>query len=302
MDNLARYAGNSKNQKIGLATSIIAHGIVLTLCYFFLKWTPPDPPLPDYGVELNFGLDDEGFGTLQTLAPPSDQENMEDAAPNDVVKEELLEPQPVAPILQEPKAEPQQEITPSLTQDVEDSPVEVAPKPKPAEPIKKVEKPIDKPVDTKPVQAKDPYKPEKSEEGGRGVKGTSTNMAGNNNGDRPGKVGDQGNPQGSLDAKALYGTPGSGKGGSSLDMAGWTWDSRPDDTDKSNETGRIVFKIKVDQDGQIVSVFPTEKTVSPATVKFYQKQIEAITFSKTSDNVSAAPISEGKITIIIKGN
>lgn len=286
------------NQRIGIAVSITAHVVILVLCYFFVNWSPPDPPLPDYGVELNFGVDPEGFGDLQTLAPANDSKNAQDAKPNDITKMSEPEPQPeVAEAQPAPVAEDEPDVTTGHTQEL-DSPVEV-PEKKP----EKVAKPVEKPVvrtETKPTPAPT-YTPDKQEEGGRGVKGTSSEMAGNNNGDRPGKVGDQGDRRGTINAKGLYGSPGKG-GGSSLDMAGWVWDKRPDQTDVSNEEGRIVFKIKVDENGDLTQVRVIEKTVSPSVVAFYQKQIEELTFSKTRDNVASASESEGTITVIVRSN
>ena len=57
-------------------------------------------------------------------------------------------------------------------------------------------------------------------------------------------MGDQGNPNGSLDAKALYGQPGSGGSGLSpgsggLEMAGWAFVSKPDAPALDNTSGFV---------------------------------------------------------------
>ncbi len=67
-------------QRKGLITSAVAHAAVLAFCFFFVRWSPPDPPLPDYGVQLNFGVDEEGFGDLQTLAPANESANKDASA------------------------------------------------------------------------------------------------------------------------------------------------------------------------------------------------------------------------------
>jgi len=53
-----------KNQRVGLLTSVGIHFAMLALFLFVMGWTAPDPPLSEYGsgVELNFGLDDQGGG------------------------------------------------------------------------------------------------------------------------------------------------------------------------------------------------------------------------------------------------
>ena len=83
-------------------------------------------------------------------------------------------------------------------------------------------------------------------------------------------------------------------------MAGWMWDFEPKPNDTSSETGRIVFEIKVDDQGEILSVRRLESTVSPAIEKIYRQEVEKLTFSKTSSNAIVAPISTGKITFVIK--
>ena len=298
LSELYAQENNLANRKISLLVSIIIHGVLLVLFYFFFKYAPPNPPLPDYGVELNFGVDEEGFGNLQTLAPAN--ENPLDAAPGT--------PKPEVPTPKPDQAETP--VAPALVEDEinttqEESPVEV--------PIEKINKPVKKAEPEKPLEK--PAKPQKdnkpepvapapqAENGGLGRAGSSSATAGNNNGDRPGKVGDQGSKEGTLDSRNLYGTPGGGNGsgnGASLDMAGWVWDKRPDQTDASAEEGKIVFQIQVDGDGTLISVRVLEKTVSPKVVQFYQNQIENLEFSKTADNKSTAAISAGRITIVIK--
>src|SRR5882672_5409888 len=63
-----------KNQRVGLLTSVGIHFAMLALFIFVMGWTAPDPPLSEYGagVELNFGLDDQGSGDVQTYLPGGD--------------------------------------------------------------------------------------------------------------------------------------------------------------------------------------------------------------------------------------
>ena len=116
--------------------------------------------------------------------------------------------------------------------------------------------------------------------------------------DEADEEGDQGNPEGEPDDRALYGNPGGG-GGASLSMSGWTWDSSPKPDDTSDESGRLVFEIKIDDEGYIISIRTLERTVNPQVEKIYRDEIEKLTFSKT-DNRPAAPQSVGRITFIIK--
>jgi hypothetical protein len=121
-----------------------------------------------------------------------------------------------------------------------------------------------------------------------------------NHGDDPGKTGDKGNPQGELDAKALYGKPGGGAGGSSLELSGWMWDDKPNPNVPNNESGRLVFEIKVDSNGDIVSIRTLERSVSVEAEQACRRSVEKLTFSKTGSNVPA--LSTGKITFVIRAN
>lgn len=277
-----------KHKKIGLIISLAIHGVLVLLCFFLLAWQAPDPPLPEYGVELNFGLDAAGSGEVQTTSPPGETEAKEEPAPG----EEAPKSAPPVQEVQEVVAPEPVDNTPAVKTVETEAPVYEAPAPaKPApKPTPKVENTAVK--DDKPVTSK--------EEGAKGKDGTGKEAQANNNGDQPGKVGDQGSPEGKLDAKALYGTSGGGGGGSSLEMTGWMWDSPPSVKDNSNESGRIVFKVTVDDQGDVIDVSRIESTVSPAIAKIYENEVRRLTFSKTRDNTVPAPTSTGRITFIIK--
>ena len=134
--------------------------------------------------------------------------------------------------------------------------------------------------------------------GADGVEGKSESAENSNQGDKPGETGDQGNPEGKVDARSLYGNPGGG--GPALDMSGWNWDHLPKPADVSNEEGRIVFEIKIDDEGEIISIRTIEKSVSDPLVRIYRSEVEKLTFSPTSDNARPAQTSTGRITFIIK--
>ena len=119
-----------------------------------------------------------------------------------------------------------------------------------------------------------------------------------NQGDDVDIEGDKGDPKGTVDSRALYGTYGGG-GGPMLDLAGWKWDFEPNPNDTSNENGKIVFEIKIDDMGEIISVRTLEKSVSPSVERIYKNEVESLTFSPTSSTPPAA-VSTGKITFIIR--
>ena len=114
-------------------------------------------------------------------------------------------------------------------------------------------------------------------------------------------MGDQGNEDGDVDARALYGKQGGGGGGPDLNLTGWNWDRVPrPDHDSVEFDGKITFEFQVDDKGQVISI----KTIPPSTVsasliELYKDELEKATFSQTSSG-TAPPITNGKVTFIIK--
>src|SRR5690606_25093898 len=206
-----------KNKRIAAISTAGITVVVLVLLFVIVAWRAPDPPLPEYGIEINFGLDNTGFGAVQPRVSPGEPE----AAPEEeVVEETPVESEPVPPVESVPEEQPivskvESPVTVKEEQPKKETPPVEEPKKEP-EPVRE---PVKEPVKEtpKPPEPKAVYKPN-----------TAKNDAANtrqgdaaSHGDDAGKTGDKGNPQGSVDAKALYGKPGGGAGGSSLDLAGW---------------------------------------------------------------------------------
>ena len=113
------------------------------------------------------------------------------------------------------------------------------------------------------------------------------------------ETGDQGDPEGDINEEALFGTPGGGDDGSSLQMSGWEWDSPPEPDDTTQEAGKIVYEIEVDSEGYLIGYKVLTSTVSPSLVQKYTLSIQNLTFSKTS-SYKSAQTSRGRITFIIR--
>ncbi len=69
---------------------------------------------------------------------------------------------------------------------------------------------------------------------------------------------------------------------------------------ESEESGRIVFEVTIDEEGEILTVERIQSNVSPVVVKIYRDAVMNLTFSRTSDNLSVAVTSKGRITFIIQ--
>jgi outer membrane biosynthesis protein TonB len=280
-----------KNKRVAAFTTLVINGLLLVLLLFVAAWRAPDPPNPEFGIELNFGLDTQGGGDVQPEEPAGSEQPEQE-----IIEEETPQPQEEAPATVETKPA-EQEVTskaesPVVVKEVKETPKEpvkeIKKEAKKTEPIKTEEKPKE--------DAKAVYKP-KAESDTK----TTTDKTGKeaSHGDDPGKTGDKGNPEGSLDAKALYGKQGGGDGGaSSLDLAGWNWDAIPKPDVPNNESGRLVFEIKVDENGEIISIRTVERSVSLEAEKICRAEVEKLTFSKTGSNVPS--VSTGRITFVVR--
>lgn len=102
-----------------------------------------------------------------------------------------------------------------------------------------------------------------------------------------------------IDQRGLYnaGKCHSKQTDATLELKGWTWDVVPRPNDLTEECGKIVFEIKVDENGEIIAIKTIEKTVTPLVEKIYADALRILTFSKTGD--SRSTMSTGKVTFVL---
>lgn len=282
--------------------------VLIVLFLVTLSQSIPQRPPIEF-VEVNFGTDAVGSGKIQTYNKPSDSKNAVDVKkaedrPNPkVTTTNRVEKTPARPVpkVEETKVSKTIAEKPIIASRAE-SPVSVpekaepkkteAPKPSPAppkaEPVKKVET-----VDPNAL-----YKRSSGGGGSNGTVGRAAGTGGNNNGDDKSGVGDKGNPDGKIDAKEYYGKPGGSSTGVAFNVAGWSIGNRSIDKDASDESGKIVFRIKVDQSGSIVAVNVVETQVSPSITDYYKRQISRL---RPQPKSSVVPeISTGTVTINVQ--
>ena len=275
------------HRREALIGTLVVHGVLLLL-FMFMVFKGPNPPLAALGggdgVELNYGLDEAGSGDIQSMAPANKSQNRADSRPP--IASPDPQPRPVATAQADPTPPAQEKI---ITSDAEESPVSEAPVETPAPPKEEV-KIAPKPKRKVAVT----FSPKGSATGGgNGVNGTSNAPTGNSNGDRPGTTGDQGDPNGSLDAKALYGAPGHGGTGSSpgsggLEMSGWRFNSTPVVEAVDDNSGTVRFKIKISADGEVESVTKVSGNVSAAQEKLCRDKLLDANFVKTNGAAGGA--------------
>ncbi|MDF7821835.1 hypothetical protein P1X15_29740 [Runella sp. MFBS21] len=165
-----------------------------------------------------------------------------------------------------------------------------APKPTPARPsaseIRGTAQPVvtqtnESPVETPKIEPSSLYK--KTEHRGSG----NDPKANTNHGGAP-----NGEPTGGYDG------PSKGKGGIGLDLAGFRFGKMSVPQDPYDETGRIVFRIKVNAEGEILALTILETSVSASIAQWYKQQLSKLTVVPTSQG-QRPEVSEGRVTIKI---
>lgn len=279
--------------------SLGVHGVVFLLLLFLVAWRAPNPPHPEYGIELNFGLDAEGTGDIQPATPvgadaPAEQEDTE------LIPEETSNPEE-SESNEEPTTAETQPAEPEVVSKVESPVVVEEKKQDPARLDQPAEKPVEKPAEKKD-EAKTTEQPKAVYQPDTKTDGSATGKQGDpsSQGDSKSTTGDKGDPEGSLDADALYGNKGGGGGGPALDLAGWDWDNIPEPKTPANEpSGRIVFTIEVNDNGELVRYRKESGTLSAAAERACVEAIQKLTFTKKS-GAKVPPISKGKITFVVR--
>lgn len=252
------------------------------------------------GIEVNLGYDDQGSGNDQPQTPIGEPDATDDenppSQPTEEPSQELQAPEPII----QPQADIAQQTTvsdPNSDVEIKEEPKEVKPAEKQV--VKPAEKPVEKPVEEKPkVDQNAVYKGKSTANSGTSGDGTGKQGTTGNEGDDVGKTGDKGVPGGTEGAAVYKGKLGGGDGGS-LELNGWDWDNIPKPNVSDNETGRIVFEIEVDENGELVGFRKESGTVSAAAEQACRAAIQKLTFTKKS-GAKVPPISKGKITFVIR--
>lgn len=279
-----------RNRRTGLITSGGIHAALFLILFFTIAWRAPDPPLPEYGIELNFGLDDQGGGDIQPDKPVGNQGDKEltetSQQESNSDSKENVDSQTNEPIVQKEAEQPVSKIESPVATEVE----------------KKVVTPQEKKLSESSTKkaVESEYKKVVPKEGAA----TETLKKGEvgSQGDDVNKTGDKGNPEGKLDAKALYGTPGGGGGGTGLNlqMSGWAWADQhvmPEIPD--NENGRVVFEIECDDNGDITGITTLERSLSPRAEQLLKDVIRRNSLRRTSGG--KVPMrSKGTIIFVLK--
>ncbi|MDW8286587.1 MAG: hypothetical protein RMJ89_00795 [Flammeovirgaceae bacterium] len=278
-----------KNKRVALATAILLQTGILLLSFYIVAWMPPDPPIPQYGIEVNFGLDESGSGEKQpektsSETKPATATKVSNAQPSKTVESKVPKVEPIAtpPVYQEKveatKVEP-------ITEVGEETVV--------AKPTSSVEKIAETSKETSESPKQEPSETILS--GNEGQKHTKTNSHGNVEGSK----GDQGKEEGTINSELLVVSDLTGRGEIGLDIQGWSWSRLPQPKDTSNESGKLVFEIKIDRYGEVIAIRTLYRSVSRTVADIYQNALKEASF-EPHEGVDPAETTTGKVIFNIK--
>lgn len=254
------FSQEKKYRLISGSITAVVMAIIVIICLAF-GYNPPDPPIPEEGVEVNLGNSDFGQG----------DNPIPDAS-------EAANPAPAASSAQENVS----------TQTTEESvSMNTTPTPTP-----KVTKPT--PNESKPTETK-PKEPEVNQKAL--FPGKKSNTSGGNQGVAGGQ-GNQGKEGGNPNSNNYNGTPGNG--GSGFSLEGRSARALPTPTYDSQKQGKVVVKIWVDREGNVVNAEAPAKGSTITESAIVQKALAAAKVAKFSASSTAAEVQTGTITYVFK--
>lgn len=281
---------DTKHKRKSFILTVIVHiGIIFLLFYLSLNYIEPEE---EAGIAVNFGTTITGSGKIQPDQPIK-------SAPKQTT------PEPVSSVPEQQEHSPQ--ITDKvITQDTEDAPViekETKKKPKKEveDPKKKAnpndQKLVDNTVKDKPVkkveEKKPDPKPDKStldilDSFSNGPKNDGKVKGGEGDDNSPG---DKGSRDGDPNAKSYYGTGKGLDGDGNYRLGGRKALNKEKFVQDCNESGIVVVKIEVDQNGKVVKATPGVKgTTNSASCLMEPARKAAMATKFNSD--SEAPVKQ----------
>ncbi|MCB4807672.1 energy transducer TonB [Tamlana sp. 62-3] len=260
--------------------------VILLLLLFVVGTTYEDPP-EEYGVAVNFGTSNFGSGTVQPKEPIKS------------VPKEINEPPQPDVSKSEPAAAPSEVKENVLTADnAEEIAIkkqkEAQAKAK-AEAEAKAKAEADRIAKEKREQEEKKRKLDALIGGVSKSEGTSSGSEGDDN-----KVGDKGQLDGNPYAPSYFGGQGTGSGGVGYGLNGRGRATFKTQKQDCNESGRVVVKIIVNQNGNVISAEPGVKGTTN-TAACLLKPAKEIALSHKWPSDSKAPAKQiGFVTVNFK--
>ena len=253
----------------GLILTLIFHGIVILLMLFNLKFYPPDPPVAEQGIAINFGTSDDGKGDVQPEKTSS--------------KSPQPDPEPS-------RSKPTPVVSSPVKNDVMKS------NDPDAINIKKTEKVVDKKPE-KEIEEKKPEIDQRALFTKKKPGGSNTSSEG-----ETGKEGDQGVIDGDKNSKSHTGVPNGGVsgGGISYDLGGRGHINLPKPTYNSDKEGKVVVTITVDQEGNVIKATAGARGTTVSDLDLFKRAEEAAKKAKFRQDGKAPERQTGSIVYLFQ--
>ena len=257
-------AQDDKNRIISGAITALFLALIIIVCLAF-GYVPPDPPIPEEGVEVNLGNSDFGQGDA-----PVPEASEASSAPRPAAAAELV----------------------STQRTVSTTPINTSPKPSTA----KRDNPT--PTTTKPEPPKEPEINTKALFNGNKSKKNANEQSGSQGNTYSG--GNQGREGGDANSNRYDGAPG--KGGAQFSLNGRGAKALPTPNSTTQKQGKIVVQIFVDRSGNVVKVDAPAKGSTLSDAALVAQSKAAAMKAKFSPSDDAPEIQTGTITYVYRNN
>ena len=253
-----------KNKVISGGVTFLCLALTVVICLAF-GYDPPDPPIPEEGVEVNLGNSDFGLGNN-----PMPETSEASSAPR-----------------------PRSATENVATQSTESTtPINSSDKPSTAKTDNST------PTTTKPEPPKEPEINKNALfNGNRGNKNKNANSGSEGNTYGSGNMGKEG---GDPNSNRYDGTPGNGGVGFSL--AGRSAKALPSPNTSTQKQGKVVVKIWVDRAGNVTQTSAPEKGSTVTDAALVRQAKAAALKAKFSPKDDAPEVQTGTITYVFRTN
>ena len=275
---------SEKNNRFKGAVGTIGFHLLALLAILYFALSTPLPLPGEEGVEVNLGSSDQGMGYVQEQSPPPQQQL----------------PPALPPPQTDPEPEPEEDI---ITQDVEEAPaieeekVEEKEEVKQEEEVPSAESQVPSEEVEQEIEEEPEPQPEPPKVNERALyKGNSNTDGDGSNQGVTGEPGDQGKPNGTIDATNYEGSGGLGDEGVGYDLGGRGAKHLPKPAYDSDEQGKVVVDIKVDRNGKVVSAIAGAKGTTISDLRLRRLAEEAALRSVFSPDPNAPERQKGTIT------
>lgn len=285
----------TKEKKKSLLITIGLFSLLFLVLFFFgLSYLDP---ATEQGIAINFGVSESGKGPKQSqekvkITPESvNNTAVEEAASSEATPEDT-----------QAKAEAKEEV---VTQQVEEAPVIKSTKEtskKTPTPTKNTKSTSEKKPEAKKAIKKVEKKPDASTQNilDSFLKGTKQDGKTDSGDGDTQQNGDQGNPDGDPNAKAYYGTGKGLDGDGNYRLGGREALNKEREIPKCNETGVVVVKIVVNQQGEVIQAYPGIKGTTNTAPCLIQPAKNAALATKFNSDPNAPSKQIGSIVYKFK--